>query len=322
MLEAPGKLVEREGPRPVISTGCAVVRMERVGVCGSDFHAFAGSHPIYSYPRVLGHELSGVIVECPPNFKGLQPGDRCAIEPYNICGTCRACLKGRYNCCESIQLFGVHIDGGLQEYLVVPLALLHKSESLSLDQLALVETLGIGAHAVNRSKLEPGAYALVIGAGPVGIAVALFARVTGANVHIVEKIPERRHVVERMGYSATQAAEERQADVVFDATGSAGAMAKSISLVAPAGVLVYVGLTKDPVCIDDSEFHRKEITLMASRNSFGSFPRIIRLIEEGNIDVAHWVTDRVPFSEVVSQFPSLRTRPQLVKAIIEVSHGD
>lgn len=294
--------------------------MERVGVCGSDFHAFAGKHPIYTYPRVMGHELSGVIVECPPNDKGLHPGDRCAIEPYITCGKCRACLKSRHNCCENIQLFGIHIDGGLQEYLSVPLALLHRSDHLSLDQLALVETLGIGAHAVERSRLQRGESALVVGAGPVGMAIALFARVSGANVHIIEKTQARRQVLERMGYTSTQTPEKRQADAVFDATGSAEAMEKSISLVAPAGVLVYVGLTKDPVCIDDSVFHRKEITLMASRNSFGLFPRIIRLLEEGKVDTAHWVTDRVPFSEVVSQFSSLSMRPQLVKAIIEVNH--
>jgi threonine dehydrogenase-like Zn-dependent dehydrogenase len=318
VLEAPGKFAEREAPPPVVPPGSALVRMERVGVCGSDFHAFAGTHPIYTYPRVLGHELSGVIIECPPNGKNLGPGDRCAIEPYLTCGHCRACRKGRRNCCENIQLFGIHVDGGMQEYLAVPLELLHKSEHLSLEQLALVETLGIGAHAVERSQLQSGEQALIVGAGPIGLATAIFAKQTGATIFIVEKNPERRRFLERMGYAAAGAADGRQADVVFDATGSAEAMVLSPALVAPAGRLVYVGLTKEPLLLDDSVLHRGELTLMASRNSFGIFPRIIGLMESRQIDTTHWVSIRLPLAEVTAQFSSLPTRPDLVKAIIEV----
>src|ERR1700728_178297 len=151
VLEAPGQLVERDARMPEAAPGEALVRMEKIGVCGSDFHAFAGKHPIYTYPRVLGHELSGVILAVPENDKGIRAGDRCAIEPYISCGECRACRRGRNDCCEKIQLLGIHVDGGMQEFLPVPVRLLHKSDSLTLDQLALVETLGVGAHAVERS---------------------------------------------------------------------------------------------------------------------------------------------------------------------------
>ena len=187
VLEAPGRFVELQVPAPINGPGEALVRMEKIGVCGSDFHAFAGRHPIYTYPRVLGHELSGVVVEAPDNDKGIRPGDRCAIEPYLSCGTCRACLIGRNNCCEKIRVLGIHVDGGMQEFLAVPVGLLYKSEILSLDQLALIETLGIGAHAIARSGLKPGEEALIIGAGPIGIAVAQFASVLGAAVYVIEK---------------------------------------------------------------------------------------------------------------------------------------
>lgn len=320
VLEAPGKFAEREAPLPAIPPGCALVRMERVGVCGSDFHAFAGTHPIYTYPRVLGHELSGVIVECPSNDKDLQPGNRCAIEPYLTCGHCRACRKNRRNCCENIQLFGIHIDGGLQEFLPVPLELLHKSDHLSLEQLALVETLGIGAHAIERSRLEREDSVLIVGAGPVGLATTLFAQLSAATIHIIETNPDRRRFVEAMGYQVSESADGRQADVVFDATGNSDAMASSLRLAAPAGRLVYVGLTSNPIRIDDSALHRAEITLLASRNSFGMFPHIIHLIEKGIIDPAHWVTTRLSMADVVSQFSTLPSRPRLIKAMIEVSH--
>ncbi|HEX4022079.1 MAG TPA: zinc-binding alcohol dehydrogenase family protein [Acidobacteriaceae bacterium] len=322
VLEAPGRFTEREAPVPIAATGQALVQIEKVGVCGSDFHAFAGRHPIYTYPRIIGHELSGIVMEVPANDRGIQAGDRCAIEPYMSCGKCRACAMGRNNCCEHIRLLGIHVDGGMQEYLSVPLELLHKSNQLSLDQLALVETLGIGAHAVLRSRLKAGDEALIVGAGPIGIAVAQFASALGATVHIVEKNEWRRAFVERMGYTASYTAEDRQADAVFDATGNADAMGSSMAHVATGGSLVYVGLTRDPVCFDDVLFHRKEITLLASRNSFNLFPQIIQLIEEGKIDTSHWITDRLKLSEVASQFQFLATRQTLIKAIVDVNRLD
>lgn len=322
VLEAPGRFAERGAPIPIAAAGLALVQVEKVGVCGSDFHAFAGRHPIYTYPRIIGHELSGVVMEAPANDHGIHAGDRCAIEPYMTCGKCRACAIGRNNCCEHIRVLGIHVDGGLQEYLSVPLGLLHKSSRLSLDQLALVETLGIGAHAVKRSGLKNGEEALIVGAGPIGIAVAQFASALGVSVHMVEKSEWRRAFVEHMGYTASLTAESRQADAVFDATGSAAAMGSSLVHVATGGSLVYVGLTHDPVCLDDVLFHRKEVTLLASRNSFGLFPQIIQLIEEGKIDTSHWITDRLKLSEVASQFQSLTTRQTLIKAIVDVNRHE
>jgi 2-desacetyl-2-hydroxyethyl bacteriochlorophyllide A dehydrogenase len=320
VLEAPGRFAERDAAEPVAGVDHALVRIERVGVCGSDFHAFAGRHPIYTYPRVIGHELSGVVAEAPGIDPGIQVGDRCAIEPYLTCGSCRACVQGRNNCCEGIRILGIHVDGGMQEYLSVPVRLLHKSSVLSLDQLALVETLGIGAHAVDRSGLSAGESAIVVGAGPIGIAVAQFASERGAAVRIIEKNEWRCSFVAQMGYAVTEIAGDERADVVFDATGSAAAMASSLTHVDTGGRLVYVGLTRDPVCIDDSLFHRREVTLLASRNSFGVFPRIIRMIEEGRIDTSHWVTHRLSLADVATQFHELPEKRTLIKAIVDVNH--
>jgi 2-desacetyl-2-hydroxyethyl bacteriochlorophyllide A dehydrogenase len=321
VLRGPGEFVEREASVPVLSRGEAIVRIRKVGVCGSDFHAFAGRHPIYTYPRVLGHELAGQVVEVGANDFGIHIGDRCAIEPYISCGKCKACKAGRTNCCEQLRVIGIHVDGGMQGLLSVSLSLLHKSERLSLDELALVETLGIGAHAVSRSSITGGQSALVIGAGPIGLAVAEFVKAAGAEVRIVEKNHWRRTFAISLGMKALAESDGNLSDVVFDATGSAGSMSESLSYVAPAGRLVFVGLTRDPVTLDDSLFHRREVTVFASRNSCGQFPRIIRMLEERQINMHPWITDRMQLAQVPMEFKDLPSRPTLIKAIVDVEEA-
>ncbi len=317
VLESPGHFEQRDAPVPVPTTGNAIVRMKRVGLCGSDFHAFGGRHPTYTYPRVLGHELSGIVVEISANERDIRVGDKCAIEPYWSCGDCVACRKGRHNCCENLRVFGVHLDGGMQEFLSVPITLLHKSEVLSLDQLALIETLGIGAHAVTRSGLKPGEKALIVGAGPIGISVVQFASALGAKVHVIERSESRRRFIQKLGFTATESMAGNLFDVVFDATGNSVAMGESLRYVATGGSLVFVGLSKDPVSFDDALFHRREITIFASRNSVGLFPGIIKLVEEGKIDTSHWITHRLPLSQVAYDFAPLTASQSLVKAIVD-----
>jgi 2-desacetyl-2-hydroxyethyl bacteriochlorophyllide A dehydrogenase len=216
-----------------------------------------------------------------------------------------------------LRVFGVHLDGGMQEFLSVPITLLHKSEVLSLDQLALIETLGIGAHAVTRSGLKPGEKALIVGAGPIGISVVQFASALGAKVHVIERSESRRRFIQKLGFTATESMAGNLFDVVFDATGNSVAMGESLRYVATGGSLVFVGLSKDPVSFDDALFHRREITIFASRNSVGLFPGIIKLVEEGKIDTSHWITHRLPLSQVAYDFAPLTASQSLVKAIVD-----
>jgi 2-desacetyl-2-hydroxyethyl bacteriochlorophyllide A dehydrogenase len=322
LLNAPGEFVDVMVPRPAPSSGQAIVRVHRVGVCGSDFHALAGRHPIYTYPRVLGHELAGEIVEVPENTRGLRPGDRCAIEPYISCGQCRTCKVGRTNCCEQLRLLGIHVDGGMQGFLGVPIELLHKSDVLSLDQLAMVETLGIGAHAVKRSQLRPDEEVLVVGVGPIGLGASQFALAIGAKVAVIETNDWRRQFANSLGVDAFSTPDGRLVDVVLDATGSATAMAQSLNYVTPGGRLVFVGLTRDPVCIDDALLHRREITIHASRNSCGQFPSIIKMLEEKKIDTEPWITDRITLDEVPARLKDLSEKPGMMKAVVEVRDSD
>jgi 2-desacetyl-2-hydroxyethyl bacteriochlorophyllide A dehydrogenase len=322
LLNAPGQLIERQVPASSAAPGEALMRIRRVGVCGSDFNAFAGRQPIYTYPRVLGHELSGEVVEIPHSDAGIVVGDRCAIDPYICCRACNACLSGSTNCCENLRLYGVHVDGGMQGLLSVRLDLLHTSKTLSLDQLALVETLGIGAHAVRRSGLKEGESALVIGAGPIGLGVIRFAQLAGAAVRVVELDLSRRRFAESLGVEVITKTDGRVASVVFDVTGSAESMRRSLENVAATGRLVFVGLTKEPVVIDDGILHRREVTIYASRNSCNQFPRIIRLLEEGQIDTTSWITDRMALNEVPIRLKDLPGKSALVKAMVELDDSD
>ena len=322
VLTQPGEFSERSVSPPKRSDGEALVRVQRIGVCGTDLHAFAGRQPFFTYPRVLGHELGVEVVGVPANDRGIRAGDRCAVEPYLACGRCRACQLNRPNCCEELKVLGVHVDGGMRPLLSLPVSLLHKSETLSLEQLALVETLGIGAHAVRRSGLKKTESALVVGAGPIGLGVIQFALTTDASIRVLELSAPRRRFVARLGVEALAEFDSKLADVVFDATGSAKAMEASFDYVAHGGRLVLVGLVQGRVSFDDPQFHRRELTVLSSRNSCHEFPRIIQLIESGQIDTKPWVTHRLDLAAVPADFAGLPGQQDLVKAIIEVRDSD
>ena len=321
-LSEPGKLIAGTQGDPQPGPDEALVRVHCIGVCGTDIKAFAGQQPFFSYPRILGHELGVEVLSVPGGEDRIKVGDRCAVEPYRVCGRCYPCRHGRRNCCESLTVLGVHEDGGMRPLICVPVSMLHPSTSLTLDQLALVETLGIGAHAVERSRVESGQSVLVVGAGPIGLTVAQFALAAGANVAVLELSAHRREFVSQFGVRVLAVDDEEQFEVVFDATGNRRAMEASFGRVRSAGTLVFVGLLLGQISFDDVEFHRRELTVLASRNSYGLFPRIIADIENGRIDTAPWITARMALSMVPEQFSQVTADPTLVKSIVEISDAD
>jgi 2-desacetyl-2-hydroxyethyl bacteriochlorophyllide A dehydrogenase len=323
VLEQPGRLVSATARPPGCGAHEALVRVHRVGVCGTDQHAFEGRQPYFTFPRILGHELAVEVIESPPNARGIGAGTRCAVEPYLECGECHACRIGKTNCCERLRVLGVHTDGGMRGWLALPVDHLHPSPILSFDQLVLVEPLSIGAHAVTRSQLQPGEAVLVVGAGPIGWAAAQFALAAGGRVRVLEIDPGRRQYIEKhLGVETLAEPDDRRADVVIDATGNLAAMERSFDLVAHGGRLVLVGLVTERVSFNDPDFNRKELTVLASRNSVGEFPRIIRLLEQGQISSAPWITHRMALAEVPERFPRLPWREGCLKAVIEVGEDD
>jgi 2-desacetyl-2-hydroxyethyl bacteriochlorophyllide A dehydrogenase len=333
VLHEPGDLRSIDADRPgALEPGMALVRVRRVGVCGTDFHAWRGRQPFFTYPRVLGHELGVEVAEVAADVTRTRAGDRCAVEPYLDCGTCGACRRGRGNCCERLQVLGVHADGGMREWLHVPARKLHPSATLDLDSLALVETLGVGAHAVRRACPGAETPVLVVGAGPIGLSVAAFAAAARARVAIMDVNAQRLAFARAtldLAHTLQPAGDEtgpRLRDVfgelpttVFDATGHAGSMEQAFSLVAHGGTLVFVGLVQAGITFRDPEFHRRELTLLASRNALpADFAHVIATLEAGGVDVHPWVTHRAALGEVPSMFPDW-TRPEcgVVKAMIE-----
>lgn len=322
VLQEPGNFVESHVSAPKRPEREALLRVRRVGVCGTDLHSFEGRMPFFNYPRILGHEISAEVLEAPANDRGIGAGDACAVEPYLSCGECHACKLGKPNCCERLRVLGVHTDGAMRGMMTVSVERLHKSEKLSFDQLALVEPLSIGAHAVARSDLRVGEDVLVVGAGPIGLATTQFALAAGGRVRVVEPNLTRRAFASRFGVETACAADGRQAEVVFDATGNAKAMEQSFSLVAHGGRLVFVGLVQASVSFDDPSFHRRELTVLASRNSANDFPRIIGMMEQGVISTTPWITHRMCLAEVRQKFQPLAKHPQCIKAMVEVTDQD
>lgn len=337
ILDEPGRFTYREtAPPRTLPPGQALVRVHRVGVCGTDIHAFGGRQPFFTYPRILGHELGVEVVAVGGGVERIQVGDRCAVEPYLSCGHCIACRRGKTNCCATLQTLGVHTDGGMREFIAIPASKLHASQSLSFDQLALVEMLGIGAHAIERAQIEAGEWTLVIGAGPIGLSVIQFASVAGAKL-IVLDMDENRLAFVRQQFAVAHALKVHDGirdeirdltdgdmpTAVFDATGSQHSMNGAIRYVANGGRLVFVGLMQGDVTLHDPDMHRLEITILASRNATArNFRHIFDLAEAGTIDTRPWITHRAPLADVPALFSEwIKPASRTIKAMITIPEG-
>lgn len=337
-LESPGSWRTIDVPQPPApGEGEALVRVHRVGICGTDFGGYLGKMPFFSYPRIPGHELGVEVLQVGRGVLNVKPGDRCAVEPYLNCQQCYSCRRGFTNCCEHHKTLGVMCDGGLTEEIVLPARKLHPASRLTPDQCALVETLAIGCHAVNRGAPRAGENVLVIGAGPIGLSVIEFARLSGARTVVMDVAESRLDFVrEKLGVPDTilaqgeesdvrQLAEitnDQLADVVIDATGSSLSMARAMEFASFAGRVVYVGITQQKLEFPHAPvMHRRELTLLASRNALSTdFTRIIGLIEDGKIDTRPWITHHAAFEEVPSVFPQwLMPESGVIKAVVHIT---
>ena len=345
-LEEPRHFTRVDLPEPdAPGPGDALVRTHRMGICGSDVSGYLGKMPFFKYPRIPGHELGVEVLAVGEGVENVQAGDRCSVEPYMNCGACYACRRGNGNCCERLDVIGVMVDGGLRERFLVRADKLHPSADLTDEQLALVETLAIGCHATDRGGLSAdgaadgaggGGHALIIGAGPIGLAVLEFTRLTGATVSVMDMNEDRlqfcrdtygvEHTIPFKGDGSERerineiTGGDRYA-VVTDATGNHKSMADAMNYCAHTGTLVYVGITSAEICFPHATLHKPELTVKGSRNALpADFPRIIGLIADGTIDTDPWITHRVGFDEVVERFDEF-TRPETgaIKAVIEVT---
>lgn len=335
ILDQPGhfRLADTAAPSQP-DPGEALVRVRRVGICGTDLHAFQGNQPFFSYPRILGHELGVEIVALGADNPNphIQVGDICAVEPYLNCGQCSACRRGKTNCCRSLKVLGVHTDGGMREWITVPVHKLHKAPSASLDHLAMVEMLCIGAHAVRRGQPLAGENVLVIGAGPIGLSVIQFAQLTGANVILLEMNEKRAEFAQEfLGVQHWISPKQEVVPalqnllggdlptMIFDATGNVKSMHNALTYLEQGSKLVFVGIVQADITFSDPEFQRREMTLMSSRNAMPEdFAHVISSIEAGKVNLNPWITHRADPEQLVNDFASwLKPETGVVKAMLE-----
>src|SRR5512138_2872090 len=327
----PGTLLIEQRPVPTPAPDEVLVRVRRVGMCGTDMHIFRGVQPYLTYPRVMGHELSGEVVDAPIGSK-LRQGDPVYVVPYLSCGKCSACRKHKTNCCQALQVLGVHRDGALVQYLCVPERFVFSAQGVTLDEAAMVEFLSIGAHAVSRGEVTEDHRVLVSGSGPIGIACALFAKLRGASVTVIDLRPDRLALCrEKLGIAhALQVDEDIDArlrsithgdmfDVVFDATGNPQAMQRGFGYIGHGGTYVLVSVVSADITFSDPEFHKREARLLASRNATaGDFEFVIECIRAGKIPVAHLRTHSAPLAELPAALVDwIKPESQVIKAVVE-----
>ncbi|MFZ9859248.1 MAG: zinc-binding alcohol dehydrogenase family protein [Roseiflexaceae bacterium] len=319
VLRAVGDMQIDEVPHPTSPLSHEVqARVRRVGICGTDLHAFAGKQPFFSYPRILGHELAVEVIACGDAVSNVAVGDIVAVRPYLECGTCRACQRGLTNCCESLRVLGVHIDGGMREYINLPASHLHHATGVDVDGLAMVEMLSIGFHAVRRAHPATDDRIVIIGLGPIGLGVALAARARGLTTVAIDPSPGRREFAlthqlvaaahapgDNVQTTARELCGGHAPDIVLDATGHVGAMESSVMIPGHGGKVIFVGLVQGNISVSDPDLHRREITIMASRNATSvDFDAVIAALP--SISVPAWVTHHTTPALLADCMPAWR----------------
>lgn len=331
----PGNFKYAKKEMPLLKKGFAIIRIKRIGVCGTDLHAYEGTQPYFTYPRILGHELSGELIEVDGTTE-YKKGEAVTFIPYFNCGNCIACKNGKPNCCEKISVCGVHEDGGMAEYLAVPTSALVHGNGLSFDELALVEPLAIGVHAIRRAQIIKDEFVVIMGAGPIGLGTIEFARIAGAKVIVLDINKNRLTFCEeklRIDFAVNAVEQDAlqqikkitngdMATAVIDATGSLKAINSGLQYLAHGGRYVLVGLQKEVFGFSHPEFHKKETTLMSSRNATREdFEQVIACMKENKVNPQNYITHRVHFNEIKKEFGNwLNPLNGVIKAMIDMEN--
>ncbi|MFY0654299.1 MAG: zinc-binding alcohol dehydrogenase family protein [Cyclobacteriaceae bacterium] len=331
VCEEPGRFELKEKEAPVRGEGEALLKVNKVGICGTDLHAYTGNQPFFQYPRIFGHELATQVVEIGENEQGLKAGDNVVVMPYLSCGKCVACRNGKTNCCTNISVLGIHGDGGMQEHISAPTNILLPAGNLNDDEMAIVEPLAIGAHAIRRAAIQKGEYAVVIGCGPIGIGLMKLAQIAGAKVISLDMNDDRlKYAKEEIGVDhvvnvandpvalISDITKGDMATAVFDATGHKGALESGIEYMSHGGRYVLVGLSKGELTFIHPKIHAKETTLMCSRNATTEdFEHVIDVLQSGRFPTSSFITHNVDCTEMIEHFDSwLKPETGVIKATV------
>lgn len=319
VLNKPMNFTYEDRPMPQCLPEQLVVKVDAVCICGSDIHAIGGRQPLFSFPRVIGHEVAGTVCQVGKGVEGFSAGDKVCLMPCVPCSTCRACQKGKTNTCNHLELYGVHRDGGLQEYLAAPAANWMKApQNASPEELSMVEPLTIGAHAVAKLGLQTGDRVLIIGAGPIGVSCAVNAQTYGAQVTLCDTNPLRRKfvkdrfnlaILDPLDYNYSEEIEETTEgnlfDAVIDTTAAKAVMGQDWKWIAHGGKIVFVGICNGVLELEGLPFHMREPSLFVTRNSTRTdYERVLDCWQKGMLNPGLFVTHTVPFAESLSVLPA------------------
>ena len=330
-LTGPQQLEFRDIPEPTPGPNEAVVRVRAVGICGSDAECFEGKHPLPNYPRLPGHEFAGEVAAVGSEWDGAPVGTRVAVDPALSCGRCYACRHGRHNCCVEVSIAGVHRPGAMTEHTLCRASQLFPiPDEMSFETAAAMETLSIGAQAVQRAEVREDDRVVVLGAGPIGLSCLMMSRQRGARVLVSEPLSWRRALAEDLGadccvnpevYSLPDAVREFTdgygAHVVIEATGEAACAQSAFSLIGQAGRVLILALSEDPVQIQPWQLVRQELTVLGSRLSLADFSQLVELAASGRTPIDKLVTHRYPLHQADRAFRDVCARVDgLVKAVM------
>ncbi len=327
---APGVMEVQQADTPIRDPGEALIEIEAVGLCGSDFHLFTGDHPYATFPQTQGHEMVGRVTQFGPDYSGpIRLGTRVAIEPFFPCGHCYPCRRGRPNCCTTLKVMGAHVPGGLREFLSVPVAHLHPVGNLPLLTAILVEPISIGLQCIVRAGVRAGDAVAVIGAGPIGLAAALGAIDRGARVLVADRLANRLQWARELGAESVvdtstenlaaavdQFTHGDGAAVVVEATGVPTLITAALDVVAYSGSVVIVGISDQDVSIPVGLFSRKEINILGSRNNTGLFPEAIELVRRHAERLAPLVTHTYQVDRAPEAIEFAMNHPQDVEKVV------
>lgn len=326
------ELVIQDLEQPVIKNPEDVlVKVKRVGICGSDMHIYHGTNPLATYPRIPGHEVAGEVVEVGSGVKGVKPGDYVVVEPIRYCGECYACRKGRPNVCQSLSVFGVHEDGGMRELFVLPERQLHVVDpELDWNEAVLAEPLTIGAQAVWRGDVQESDTVLIQGSGPIGICILKMAKLQGAKVIMTDLEEERLAFARENGADEVINAREESVEekimeltdgegpnVVIDAVCLPTTFELGVNVVSPAGTVVVLGFDERPSQISQLPITKKEVTIVGSRLQTNRFGKVVSLLNERKVKGNGFITHQFPLEQVKEAFTFVEKNPgEVRKAVI------
>ena len=323
LLKKPGEIQIGQHEPPVRLANEVLLKVRSAGICGSDIGAYKGVNPLVSYPRVIGHEIAGEVLEVPDGEVDLLPGDRVLLEPYVYCGKCYPCSIGHTNCCENLTVRGVHIEGGMAEFVSHPRHLLHKVPgNIPWELVPMAEPLVISMHAIRQSETKAGEHVVITGAGQIGLLAAQYALTIGAIPIVIDPVDERLALARSLGVPYTinpvssdvlaeikRITKDRMAEVIIEASGSDRAIRGAIDYVSYAGRISLVGWPKSDIPLPTALITKKELTIRGSRNSVGLFPESLRLISEGKVNVAALLTKTVSMDETPATVVDIAENP-------------